>query len=86
MVTAATYLLALSPTEAKVLDAIQANKEENLFLVSLAPLNIVSPLLNPPLLSPTYAYYFIESIAVALKLSTLVQLLRKWIRGYLQVW
>ena len=49
---------------------------------SLAPLKLVSPLLNPSFLSPTVAYSFIETRVAALNLTTPVQPLLR--RGCLQ--
>ena len=52
-------------------------QKARIFLVSLAPLKLVSPLLNNPFLLPTAAYSFIESRAAYLKLTTEVQTLLK---------
>ena len=43
-------------------------------------MNLVYPLLKPPLLSNTSAYSFVEARAVAMKLTEVVQTLLTWIR------
>ena len=78
--TVATTLLALTPTETKVPDVSQTKKDASLCLVSLSPLNLFSPLLNPLFMSAAASYSFIKAMAVAMKLATAVQQLLSWTR------
>ena len=69
-------------TETKVPDATYADEVEILCLISLTPLKLPPPL-KPPILSPTATYSFIEARAAALKITTVVQPLLQWIKGFL---
>ena len=79
-VTAATTLLDLTHTDTKGPDATTTKEEPNLCLVSLFLTKLVYPLLKPTFLYPTTAYFFIEAMAVAMKLSEAVQPLLTWIQ------
>ena len=81
--TSATALLALTPTATKVGYATQTAEESSLCFISLDPMKLVSPLLNPPLLSTTATYYLIDSRAAALNFTKAVQQVLTWIRGCL---
>ena len=81
--TAATTLLALNPTATKVPDATNTEEDSILCLVSLSPMNLFPPPLNPPFLSTTAAYSCVNARALALNFTNMIQPLLIWIRGCL---
>ena len=76
--------MMLNPTETKIPDTVQVDKKKSLALVSFTPLKLVSQLMKLPFLAPLYAYYFINSLAVAFNMTASLQLMLQWLRGFLQ--
>ena len=74
----ATAFLVLSPTEATIPEETASGKFHSLPLASLAPLQIVSPLLTPPFLSPAADYAMDKTIAASLHITESVQPLLAW--------
>ena len=81
--TSDTALLALAPTVTKVPDEILTEEDTIIYLVTLPPMKLVSPILNPTFMLLTAAYYFIKNTSADLKLTMKLQPLLTWIRGYL---
>ena len=76
---AATALLRLNAMDATIPSDTSEIETHKLPLTFLAPLNMIVPLLTPPLISPTDFYALFNTIAASLKLTEAFQSLLNWL-------